>query len=229
MTLPLFSGEPIVATFSIVAYDPQTQELGVAVQSKFIAVGAVVPWAKAGIGAVATQAFANTKYGEEALGLLAKNETPEKVIESITAADPQREQRQVGIINAKGQAATFTGKECFAWAGGVAGENFCCQGNILAGEEVVKAMQASFVASKGPLAERLLSALQAAQDAGGDKRGMQSAALLIVREGWGYGGTNDRFRDLRVDDHAEPIKELKRIYAIHRAMFPPPQTEPKKE
>jgi len=213
---------PVVATFSIVAYDPDTQELGVAVQSKFIAVGSVVPWAKAGVGAVATQAYANTTYGPKALELLAKGETPDAVMSTITDADPRSAVRQVGIVSAKGASATFTGGNCNAWAGGIKGETFCCQGNILAGEDVVRNMAKSFRESKGELADRLLAALQAGQDAGGDSRGMQSAALLIVREGWGYGGFNDRYRDLRVDDHADPIKELKRVLDLHRQIFPRP-------
>ena len=219
---PTSAEQPVVATFSIVACDPDTQELGVAVQSKFIAVGSVVPWAKADVGAVATQAYANTTYGPKALELLAKGETPEGVISKITEEDKRSAVRQVGIVSAKGDSATFTGQKCNAWAGGVKGENFCCQGNILAGEDVVKNMAKAFQESKGELADRLLAALQAGQDAGGDTRGMQSAALLIVREGWGYGGFNDRYRDLRVDDHAEPIKELKRVLELHRQIFPRP-------
>src|SRR5436190_7133622 len=214
---------PVVATFSIVALDPETQELGIAVQSKFIAVGSVVPWAKAGVGAIATQSYANTTYGPKALDLLAKGETPEAVMAKITEEDKRAKVRQVGIVNAKGESATFTGQKCNAWAGGIKGENFCCQGNILAGEDVVRNMAKSFQESKGDLGDRLIAALQAGQDAGGDKRGMQSAALLIVREGWGYGGFNDRYRDLRVDDHAEPIKELKRVYDLHRQIFPRPK------
>jgi len=212
----------VVATFSIVAYDPETEELGVAVQSKFIAVGSVVPWAKAGVGAVATQSYANTTYGPKALELLAKGETPEAVMAKITGDDKRAASRQVGIVNAKGESATFTGEACNAWAGGIKGGNFCAQGNILAGEDVVKTMAKSFQESKGDLGDRLIAALQAGQDAGGDTRGMQSAALLIVREGWGYAGFNDRYRDLRVDDHVEPIKELKRVYGLHRQIFPKP-------
>jgi len=219
---PSTSELPVVATFSIVAFDPETQELGIAVQSKFIAVGAVVPWAKAGVGAVATQSYANTTYGPKALELLAKGEAPEAVMSKITEEDKGAAVRQVGIVSAKGESATFTGAECNAWAGGIKGKNFCCQGNILAGEDVVKNMAKSFQWSTGDLGERLIAALQAAQEAGGDTRGMQSAALLIVRDGWGYGGYNDRYRDLRVDDHAEPIKELKRIYDLHRQIFPKP-------
>jgi uncharacterized Ntn-hydrolase superfamily protein len=216
-------GEPVVATFSIVAYDPETQELGVAVQSKFIAVGSVVPWAKAGVGAVATQSYANTTYGPKALDLLGQGDEPDVVMKKITEADRKASVRQVGIVDIKGRAATFTGEKCSSWAGGLKGENFACQGNILASEEVVKNMAKSFQESKGDLGERLIAALQAGQDAGGDSRGMQSAALLIVRDGWGYGGFNDRYRDLRVDDHKEPIKELKRIYDLHREIFPRPE------
>jgi uncharacterized Ntn-hydrolase superfamily protein len=215
-------GEPVVSTFSIVAYDPETQELGVAVQSKFIAVGSVVPWAKAGVGAIATQSYANTTYGPKGLELLAKGETPEAVMKKLTEEDPRAAVRQAGIVNAKGESATFTGERCNAWAGGMKGANFSAQGNILTGEDVVRNMAKSFEESKGDLGVRLIAALQAGQDAGGDTRGMQSAALLIVREGWGYGGYNDRYRDLRVDDHAEPIKELKRVYDLHRQIFPKP-------
>jgi uncharacterized Ntn-hydrolase superfamily protein len=213
---------PVVATFSIVAYDPETQELGIAVQSKFIAVGSVVPWARAGVGAIATQSYANTTYGQKGLDLLAKGETPEAVVSKLTEEDKRAGSRQVGIVSAKGESATFTGEQCNAWAGGIKGENFACQGNILAGEDVVKQMVASYKESKGDLGDRLIAALQAGQDAGGDVRGMQSAALLIVREKWGYGGYNDRYRDLRVDDHSEPIKELKRVYDLHRKIFPKP-------
>jgi len=212
----------VVATFSIVAYDPDTKELGVAVQSRFIAVGSVVPWAKAGVGAVATQSYANTTYGPKALDLMSQGVEPEKVMSLLTDIDRKAADRQVGIVDAKGRSATFTGDRCNEWAGGIKGENFACQGNILAGEDVVKNMAKSFQESKGDLGERLIAALQAGQDAGGDKRGMQSAALLIVRDGWGYGGFNDRYRDLRVDDHAEAIKELKRVYDLHREIFPKP-------
>jgi len=216
------AGEPVVATFSIVAYDPDTKELGVAVQSKFIAVGSVVPWAKAGVGAVATQSYANTTYGPKALDLMSQGVEPERVMSLLTDIDRKAADRQVGLVDAKGRSATFTGDQCNAWAGGIKGENFACQGNILAGEDVVKNMAKSFRESKGDLGERLIAALEAGQDAGGDRRGMQSAALLIVRDGWGYGGFNDRYRDLRVDDHAEPIKELKRVYDLHREIFPKP-------
>jgi uncharacterized Ntn-hydrolase superfamily protein len=220
---PVTEELPVVATFSIAAYDPETRELGIAVQSRFIAVGAVVPWAKAGVGAVATQSFANTTFGPRGLELMAKGEKPDDILVKLLEDDRGRERRQVGLVNAKGQSASFTGKECLAWAGGVAEENFCCQGNILAGEGVVTGMAKAFKEASGDLGDRLISALQAGQDAGGDRRGMQSAALLVVREGWGYAGLNDRYRDVRVDDHAEPIKELKRVYDLHKKVFPPPK------
>jgi len=218
------SRPPAVATFSIAACDPGTGEIGVAVQSKFIAVGSVVPWAKAGVGAVATQSFANVTYGPRGLKLLQEGKSPTDVITLLTADDPEKEQRQVGIISADGRAAHFTGKGCFAWAGGKSGKNFTVQGNILAGEKVITAMAESFTGSagKGTLSQRLINALAAGQAAGGDRRGKQSAALLVVRENWGYGGNNDRFRDLRVDDHATPVAELERIYKLHCKIFTRP-------
>jgi uncharacterized Ntn-hydrolase superfamily protein len=220
---PRATEAPPVATFSIVAFDPDTQELGVAVQSRFLGVGAVVPWAKAGVGAIATQSFANTNYGPAGLELLAQGKTPQEVIDLLTKDDKGKEQRQVGVVSAKGDAATFTGSKCMAWAGGQVGEHFCVQGNILAGEAVVEAMAKGFEESDGEdLGERLIDALAAGQGAGGDKRGMQSAALFVVREGWGYAGLNDRYRDVRVDDHEKPIDELRRIYELHRRTFPKP-------
>lgn len=212
--------EQPVATFSIVAYDPQTKELGIAVQSKFVAVGAVVPYAKAGVGAVATQAWANPRYGPEGLRLMAGGASAQEAIDKVTAADPQRARRQVGMVDAKGRPATYTGAGCFAWAGGKTGKHYCVQGNILAGQAVTDAMAKAYETAKGDLGTRLLAALAAGQEAGGDKRGRQSAALLIVREGWGYGG-EQRYRDLRVDDHPTPIKELQRVYAVHQRVFPP--------
>ena len=213
---------PTVATYSIVAYDPITQELGIAVQSKIVAVGAVVPHAKAGVGAVATQAWANPTYGPRGLELLAAGEAPDAIVEKLIANDEQKALRQFGLVNAKGQSANYTGPECVTWASGVRGENYACQGNMLTGEDVVKGMEKAFLETKGDLADRLLAALDGAQAAGGDKRGMQSAALLIVREGWGYGGLSDRYRDLRVDEHAEPLKELRRVYEAHVKLFPKP-------
>lgn len=213
--------EPVVATFSIVARNPETGELGVAVQSKFIAVGAVVPWAKAGVGAIATQSYANTTYGPKGLELLAAGVEPSEVLKRLTSDDADAGRRQAGLVDAKGKSATYTGKDCLAWAGGLAEENVCCQGNILAGEAVPAAMLKAYKESKGDFGDRLIAALAAGQEAGGDTRGKQSAALLIVREGWGYGGFNDRYRDLRVDDHPEPIAELKRVYDLHRQIFKP--------
>ena len=209
----------IVATFSIVGFDPETDSLGVAVQSKFLAVGSVVPWASAGVGAVATQAMANYNYGPHGLELMARGKTADETVEGLTLADEDREHRQVGAVDARGRAATFTGSECFEWAGGVTGEYFAAQGNILVGDETVEAMARTYTETQKDLATRLLSALDAGQAAGGDSRGKQSAALLVVREGGGYGGDNDRVVDLRVDDHPDPIKELMRIRDLHTLYF----------
>ncbi len=203
-----------VATFSIVGFDPATGELGVAVASKFLAVGAVVPWARAGVGAIATQAYANTTYGPEGLRLLETGLSAHEVIDSLTARDADRERRQVGIVDAHGNSATFTGKECIAWAGGRAGKHYACQGNILVSEATVNAMAETFEDTEGELAIRLLKALKAGEEAGGDSRGKQSAALLVVKEGGGYLGLNDRYIDLRVDDNPEPIDELGRLLNI---------------
>ncbi|WP_064093072.1 DUF1028 domain-containing protein [Rossellomorea aquimaris] len=206
-------------TYSIVGYDPEEKEWGIAVQSKFLGVGSVVPFAKAGVGAVATQSYANTSYGPHALQLMEEGKTAEEALEIITKDDPERPLRQVGMIDRCGNSATFTGEGCYDWAGGVTGNNFAAQGNILVDEDTVKAMADTFEITTGTLAERLLHALDAGQDAGGDSRGMQSAALLVVKENGGYGGFNDRYIDLRVDDHASPIKELKRIYLLHQLYF----------
>jgi uncharacterized Ntn-hydrolase superfamily protein len=208
-----------IATFSIVAFDPQTDSLGVAVQSKFLAVGSVVPWARAGVGALATQAMANYNYGPRGLDLMSDGNTAEQTVEALTSSDENREHRQVGVLDARGQAATFTGSECFDWAGGVTGEHYAAQGNILVGKETVEAMARAYEETNGDLAARLLGALDAGQGAGGDSRGKQSAALLVVREGGGYGGENDRVVDLRVDDHQEPIRELIRIRDLHTLYF----------
>lgn len=209
----------LVATFSIVGYDPEAKEWGVAVQSKFLGVGALVPWAKAGVGAIATQSWCNTSFGPEGLKLLDEGLSAEKVLEKLLENDEQKEYRQVGIVDANGIGATFTGKECFNWAGGIAGENFACQGNILVNPETVEALADTFKNTKGDLAERLVAALDSAQSAGGDSRGKQSAALLVVKEKGGYGGFNDRYIDLRVDDHVEPIKELKRLLDLYKLYF----------
>src|SRR5215218_4940459 len=215
----------IIATFSIVCFDPETDSLGVAVQSKFLAVGSVVPWARAGVGAVATQAMANYNYGPRGLDLMSKGNSAEQTVQALTSADEDREHRQVGVVDARGRASTFTGSECFDWAGGVTGEHYAAQGNILVGKETVEAMASAYEETGGDLATRLLGALDAGQGAGGDSRGKQSAALLVVREGGGYGGDNDRVVDLRVDDHPEPIRELIRIRDLHTLYFG--ETRPK--
>ncbi|WP_316570450.1 DUF1028 domain-containing protein [Neobacillus sp. YIM B06451] len=212
-------------TFSIVGFDPVEKEWGIAVQSKFLGVGAVVPWAKAGIGAVATQSYANTTYGPKALELMAAGKTAEETLQIIIEEDREREMRQVGLIDAQGNAATFTGSQCYKWAGGVTGPHFAAQGNILVGETTVSQMAATFMETKGTLAERLLAALDAGQAAGGDSRGQQSAALYVVKERGGYGSFNDRYIDLRVDDHPEPIKELIRIYGLQQLYFAPSKPE----
>ncbi len=208
-------------TFSIVGYDPKEKEWGIAVQSKFLGVGAVVPFAKAGVGAVATQSYANTAYGPQALELMEQGKTAQEALDLITAEDPDKELRQVGIVDFEGNGATFTGNGCYDWAGGTAGTYFAAQGNILVDENTVKAMADTFTSSEGTLAERLLASLNAGQEAGGDSRGQQSAALLVVKEKGGYGGFNDRYIDLRVDDHHDPITELIRIYHLQQLYFAP--------
>ncbi|MHA1347191.1 MAG: DUF1028 domain-containing protein, partial [Candidatus Heimdallarchaeaceae archaeon] len=197
-------------TFSIVAYDPERKEWGVAVQSKFIAVGSIVPWAKSGIGAIATQAWANTSYGPKGLALLEQGLTAEDVISILTKKDEKREDRQVGIVDSYGNAASFTGSRCFDWAGHIVGEHYSCQGNILVSEDTVLAMSQAYRETKGDLALKLLTVLEEGQEAGGDSRGKQSAALLIVKEKGAYDGRTDRYVDVRVDEHEHPIKELRR-------------------
>ncbi len=209
----------VVATFSIVAFDPETDSLGVAVQSKFLAVGSIVPWARAGVGAVATQAMANFNYGPCGLDLMSQGRSAQETVEAMISADEEREHRQLGVVDAEGRAATFTGSDCFEWAGGVTGEHYAAQGNILVGRQTVEAMAKTFEGTSGDLAGRLLAALDAGQQAGGDSRGRQSSALLVVREGGGYGGDNDRVMDLRVDDHPEPIRELIRLRGLHTLYF----------
>jgi len=201
-------------TFSIVAYDPVAKEWGVGVASKYLAVGSAVPFARAGVGAVATQSYVNVTYGPRGLELLEKGATPEEALKTLTDADKGKESRQVGIIDAQGKTANFTGTGCIAWAGAKSGPNYSCQGNLLAGEKVVEAMAEAFEKSRGPLAWRLMAALQAAEKEGGDKRGKQSAAILVVRAGAGPAGFSDRYIDLRVDDHKEPIDELARILSL---------------
>ena len=202
-------------TFSIVAHDRERGEWGIAVQSKFIAVGAVVPWARATVGAVATQALANVRYGPEGLALLQKGGNAEEVVRKLTTADPKRAHRQLGVVDSKGRAAAYTGTECLNWAGHHVGDGFACQGNILFGPDVVKAMARAYETTPGDLPERLLAALSAGQREGGDRRGMQSAALLVVREEGGYDTGSDRWVDIRVDDHPSPIEELKRVFKLY--------------
>ena len=221
-----------VATFSIVGFDPLTGDLGVAVQSKFFAVGSVVPWAKAGVGAIATQSYANVTYGPDGLELLANGKSARETVETLTSADGNKQRRQLGIVDAKGNSASFTGSGCHPWAGHIEKPDFCAQGNILTGKEVVDAMAASFEQSqkqaKGGLCDWLANALMAGQDAGGDSRGRQSAALLVVRKKGGYGGGNDRFIDLRVDDHKTPIVELRRLLQLHKNLFKRAHANPPK-
>jgi uncharacterized Ntn-hydrolase superfamily protein len=212
--------EPIVATYSIAACDLDAGQWGVATQSKFLAVGSVVPWAEPGVGAVATQAYANPRYGPEGLALLRDGATAAETVKALTAADDGREHRQVGVVDAQGGSATFTGAECFDWAGGQTGPCFAAQGNILVSEETVAALAATFTATAGrPLAQRLLECLAAAQTAGGDRRGQQSAALLVVERDGGYAAMSDVLVDLRVDDHAQPVAELARLYDTHDLLF----------
>ena len=207
-------------TFSIVARSDDGESWGVAVASKFFAVGTVVPAAAAGVGAVATQAWANVDYKDAALGLLADGATPAQVLERLLEEDDGRDHRQIGIVDREGRSASHTGPACLGWAGGLTGDGYAVQGNILEGEEVVVAMQSSFVASDPavPLAERLMAALRAGDAAGGDARGRQSAALVVVRDGAGYDGRDDIEVDLRVDDHADPIGELERLLAVYQQL-----------
>lgn len=204
-------GDEPVATFSIVASDPVAGELGVAVASRFFAVGTVVPWARAGVGAVATQSFANTSFGWRGLDLLKSGMSPEAVLKDLLSNDDDPQKRQVGVVAADGRSATYTGKNCIAWAGGRQGSNYAVQGNILAGEAVVAAMEETFLSTSGTLAERMYAALVAGDSKGGDSRGKQSAALIVVKDKAGYGGFTDRAIDIRVDDHPEPFKELGRL------------------
>lgn len=206
-------------TFSIVAFDPENGDLGVAVHSKFPNVGVTVPFARAGVGAVATQSYCNTSYGPRGLALLKNGATPQQAVDILTGTDEQRDYRQVGVIDAQGRAATFTGVKCFDWSGGRTGESFAVQGNTLAGQAVVDGMIQAFQTIPGSLTERLLAALAAGQEGGGDRRGQQSAAVMVVREGGGYGGHDDRYVNISVYDHPAPIEELWRLYAIHRLTY----------
>ena len=203
------------STFSIVAFDFKNGDLGVAVQSKFPAVGAVVPWAKARVGAIATQAWCNTAYGPSGLKMLEANLSAQETLRKLLADDTNTQVRQFAIVDAKGQVAAHTGTECFEWAGHMTGKGYSCQGNILAGARVVESMARAYEETSGDLIDKLMQALAAGQAAGGDRRGQQSAALLVVREKGGYEGFNDRYVDLRVDDHPTPIEELKRVLRVY--------------
>ena len=208
-----------VATYSIAACDPDAEQWGVATQSKFLAVGAVVPWAEPHVGAIATQAWANPRYGSEGLKLLGEGLPADEVVERLTSADEGRDHRQLGVVDREGRAATYTGKECLDWAGGRTGPCYAAQGNILVSAETVDAIADTFESSSGPLVVRLLDCLDAAQAAGGDRRGQQSAAILIVERDGGYGKLSDVVVDLRVEDHERPLEELRRLYGLHDAIF----------
>ncbi len=206
-------------TFSIVAYSPEEESWGVAVASKFLAVGAVVPWARAGVGAVATQAFAKVTFGPDGLNLMATGLSAEETLAKLLAADPEAEHRQVGAVDGQGGAAAHTGADCFDYAGHYVGDHFTCQGNILAGRVVIDTMARAYMGAKGSFADRLLESLLAGDRVGGDRRGKQSAALLVVKAGGGYGGDNDRLIDLRVDDHHDPIPRLNDLLALRTLYF----------
>jgi uncharacterized Ntn-hydrolase superfamily protein len=211
---------PIVATYSIVACDLEAGQWGVAVQSKFLAVGSIVPWAEPHVGAVATQSYANPRYGPDGLALLRGGRSAEDVVSALTSADEGRAERQVGIVDGSGRAANFTGEGCHDWAGGRTGAGYAAQGNILVSGETVDALAVTFESNAHlALAERLIECLAAAQAAGGDSRGQQSASLLVVQKDGGYAKLSDTLVDLRIDDHERPIVELQRLYALHRELF----------
>jgi uncharacterized Ntn-hydrolase superfamily protein len=210
----------VIATYSLVCCDLEAREWGVGVQSKFLAAASLVSWAEPEVGALATQAHANTRYGPEGLALLRQGASAEEVVERLTDADDGRADRQLGVVDGPGRSATYTGSSCLEWAGGRAGPGYAAQGNILASADVVEAMAESFEGSAGrPLAERILDGLDAAQAAGGDRRGQQAAGLLVVRRDGGYAGLSDAVVDVRVDDHERPLGELRRIYGLHRELF----------
>jgi uncharacterized Ntn-hydrolase superfamily protein len=212
--------EPVVATYSIVACDAEAGQWGVAVQSKFLAVGSVVPWAEPHVGAIATQSYANPRYGPDGLALLREGKSAQEVIDALTAADDDRAQRQVGVVDGNGGAASFTGDECHDWAGGRTGKCYAAQGNILVSAATVDALAVTFESNGHlELAQRLVECLAAAQAAGGDRRGQQSASLLIVEKDAGYAKLSDTVVDLRVDDHERPIAELRRLFALHQELF----------
>jgi uncharacterized Ntn-hydrolase superfamily protein len=210
----------VVSTYSIAACDLELGQWGVGVQSRFLAVGSIVPWAEPHVGAVATQAYANPRYGPEGLAYLREGLGAEQVVEHLTAADEGREHRQLGVVDRNGDSASFTGRECTEWAGGRTGRCYAAQGNILVSRETVDALADTFEENAGkPLAERLLDCLDAAQAAGGDRRGQQSASLLVVEKDGGYAGLSDSLVDLRVDDHERPLQELRRLYELHQSLF----------
>ena len=213
-------GDPVVATYSLCACDLEAEHWGVAVQSKFLAVGSIVPWAEPRVGAIATQAYANPSYGPEGLALLRSGRSAEDVAAALTEADEGRAERQLGVVDGHGEAASYTGSECNAWAGHRTGAGYAAQGNILVSRETVDALAETFEATAGrPLVERLLDCLDAAQAAGGDSRGQQSAAILVVGPGQGYAGLSDTLVDLRVDDHERPLEDLRRLFGIHQELF----------
>jgi uncharacterized Ntn-hydrolase superfamily protein len=231
--------EKLAHTYSIVAYDSTTGDLGVAVQSKFPNVGGIVPWGRAGVGAVATQSLGNTAYGERGLDLIAQGATAEEALRIVMRTDTMLQDRQVGMVDARGNAASFTGTSTFDWAGGrvgapsgrgnvlggkgevIVGRGYSAQANIMVSDQTVKNLAETFERTRGNLADRLMAALKAGQAGGGDKRGMQSAALLVVRKNGGYLGANDRFIDIRVYDAVDPIAELERLLALHKLHFFP--------
>ena len=210
----------LVATYSLAACDLEARQWGVATQSKFLGVGSVVPWAEPQVGAIATQAWANPRYGPDGLALLREGLSAEQVVERLTSADEGRDHRQLGVVDGNGGSATYSGAECMDWAGGRTGPCYAAQGNILVSADTVDAIAETFEATSGrPLAERLLDCMDAAQAAGGDRRGQQSSALLVVERDGGYAGLSDSVVDLRVDEHALPLEELRRIYEMHQAIF----------
>ena len=212
--------ERVVATYSIVACDLEAKQWGVAVQSKFLAVGSVVPWAEPEVGAIATQAYANPSYGPNGLALLREGLSAGDVVERLTAEDEGRNERQLGIVDGNGRSASWTGPGCNEWAGHRTGPGYAAQGNILVGEETVAALATTFEANTQlPLTQRLIECLAAAQAAGGDRRGQQSSSLLVVEKDGGYGGLSDVLVDLRVDDHERPVQELRRLYELHYRLF----------
>jgi uncharacterized Ntn-hydrolase superfamily protein len=210
---------PVVATYSIVACDLEAEQWGVSVQSKFLSVGSVVPWAEPHVGAIATQAYANPRYGPNGLELLRQGLSAQEVVEKLTSEDEGRDHRQLGVVDGQGRSASYTGSECMDWAGGRTGEGYAAQGNILVSKETVDALAETFESSTGPLAERLIDCLAAAQEAGGDSRGQQSSALLVVERDGGYARMSDTVVELRVEDHERPIEELRRIYKLHDEIF----------